>query len=127
MQGCPATDLGYHLKLTNQGTVPARNIHVYLGSELFGWQEMHFSYDDKVPDSLAGKCPELQPGHFNFWNWGYTWKTDYDPAWRQSMERTAELRFVWEDDAGWHQVQGHLPSQYSPAKFTGSDLKPLNQ
>ena len=117
-QPYPATDLGYSVQVTNLGSKSARNLHVYLGSQLFGWQEMRLDHG-KVDET----CPDLPPGQRNTWDWGHTWRSKNDPSWRKSMEQTAELRLVWQDEDGWHEMRGKLPSQYSPRAFEASNLK----
>lgn len=113
----PSTSFSYPVKLTNAGTEPARNVHVFLFTEIFGWKEMSFVYP-KQPN----QCPVLEPGASNLWSWGHSWSEAEDPAWRPSMERTARLRFVWEDRTGWHEYETRLPSQYSPATFRTAEL-----
>jgi hypothetical protein len=115
----PLSIVSYEVILKNLGTDAARNIHVFIGNELFGWERMNF--DSK--SELA--CSELQPNQFNIWVWSHGWDTHLDPSWRSTMEQTAQLRFVWEDTKGWHQVQGHLPTQYYSQSFMAKDLKPL--
>jgi len=119
-QPYPATNVSYEMRVTNTGNTHARNVHVYLGSQLFGWQEMAFDYG-KTAAHLT--CPELSPGQHRSWRWGHTWKKPADPTWRQSMEQSAELRFVWQDEAGWHEVKGKLPSQYAPAAYEAKALR----
>ncbi len=117
----PLTILSYEVMLKNFGTDTARNIHVYIGNDLFGWERMIFDTKSVVA------CPELQPNQFNTWAWSHGWDEHLDPSWRTTMELTAQLRFVWEDSNGWHEVQGHLPSQYYNQNFKAMDLKPLTE
>lgn len=115
----PLSIVSYEVSLKNLGTDAARNIHVYVGNRLFGWERMGFDSKSKLA------CSELQPNQFNIWEWSHGWETHLDPSWRSTMEQTAELRIVWEDSKGWHQVQGHLPSQYGSQSFMANDLGPL--
>ncbi len=115
----PLSIVSYEVILKNLGTDAARNIHVYIGNQLFGWESM--SFDSK--SDLA--CSELEPNQFNIWVWSHGWDTHLDPSWRSTMEQTAQLRFVWEDSKGWHRVQGHLPNQYYSQSFMANDLSPL--
>jgi hypothetical protein len=120
-QNKPLSIVSYEVILKNLGTEAARNIHVYIGNQLFGWERMNF--DSK--SELA--CSELQTNQFNIWVWSHGRDTHLDPSWRSTMEQTAQLRFVWEDSKGWHQVQGHLPNQYYSQSFMATDLSPLSE
>jgi hypothetical protein len=119
-QPYPMAHLTYELTLTNQGTKRATAVHAYLGSELFGWQEMAFDYGKNEPDKT---CPVLEVGQSNRWTWGKHWLQRLDPAWRTSMENTTEVKLVWEDDTGWHEFRAKLPSQYAPNVYKAQDLK----
>lgn len=116
----PFTSLTYEVTLKNNGSEAAKNVHVYIESELSGQAEMAF--DDKGGSS---RCSELPANGFNVWGWGRAWDSHADPQWRSEMEKSAVLRIVWQDSKGWHQIRGHLPSQYAPNKFKASDLNPV--
>jgi hypothetical protein len=115
----PLSILSYEVIVKNLSNEAATNVHVYIGNDLFGWERMYFDTKSEAA------CPELQPNQFNTWVWSHGWETHLDPSWRSTMDKSAQLRFVWEDSEGWHQVQGHLPSQYYSQSFRASDLKPL--
>jgi hypothetical protein len=108
--------LTYELKVTNLSLTPAWNVHIYIRNELFDWTEMNDI--DKASDS-----DRLFPKQTSFFGWGHLWRSHQDPKWRPILEKTTELRIVWQDATGWHQIQGHLPSQYSPNIFKATDLQ----
>lgn len=63
----------------------------------------------------------------NIWAWSHNSDKPLDPSWRAKMEQTAELRFVWEDSKGWHQVQGHSRTQYYGYSYMAKDLTPIKE